>query len=197
LLPACTISGLTGGHGTSLDGSTGHDASRVSRDGGSAVDGSATGPVTIVLSHLPPSQTTRTGASITSVLVPVRAGYSIWCRLDAYTPITCPEPFILGATAASALSLGPHSVDFWAREGMTVLDLSQPTKSYSWTIVSADAAAPFDASGTRDASAGGATLPSAFHAENGTAYGHRAPTSWKPRMTPRVRIMRRTNTATR
>ena len=92
---------------------------------------------TIVLGNLPTNPTTSTSASITYTA----SSGTVYCRLDSYLPIACPKPFVLGATTASALSIGSHTVDYYLDTGAGI-DLANPTATYTWTIQSATAPAP-------------------------------------------------------
>ena len=73
----------------------------------------ATTKPTIVLGNLPTNPTTSTSASITYTA----SSGTVYCRLDSYLPIACPKPFVLGATTASALSIGSHTVDYYLDTG--------------------------------------------------------------------------------
>lgn len=84
---------------------------------------------TISLSGLPDGMTTVTNASISSSASPAA---QIWCRLDSYAPIICPQPFVLGASGNAPLSAGVHRVDYYA--SATAPDAAKPTKSYSWVV---------------------------------------------------------------
>ena len=91
--------------------------------------------VSIALTGLPDATTTARTASISYAASPASP---VWCRLDSYAPIACPQPFVLGATP---LAIGAHRVDFYA--GATVpADLSKPTKSYSWVITAPPVVTP-------------------------------------------------------
>lgn len=101
-----------------------------------AVDAApADGGVQVVLGNLPATETTSREAAISHELVPALAGWSVWCRRDAYDPIACPQPFVLGHSAGGPLPLGRHTVDFWAVDVAHPLAPSTPTTSYSWEIV--------------------------------------------------------------
>lgn len=87
----------------------------------------------LTLSNLPESITTSGAASITYQLSTGGSTYKVVCRRDAYTPIACPNPFVLGLSAP--LAAGAHQVDYYIDRG-TTLDLSRPDASYAWTVAS-------------------------------------------------------------
>ena len=89
----------------------------------------ATGPIT--LTNLPDATTKQTSASIGYSADPA---YQVYCRLDSYAPIPCPNPFELGK--ARPLVAGNHRVDYYRYAG-TALDTSRPDASYAWTITAA------------------------------------------------------------
>jgi hypothetical protein len=93
----------------------------------------------IVLTNLPEKTTLSTGASIGFDLTGVTANAAVYCRLDVYTPIPCPNPFVLGANPGNPLAPGAHTVDYYADTG-SGFDVAKPTASYSWTV--ADATTP-------------------------------------------------------
>lgn len=93
----------------------------------------------ITLAGTPANPTTATGASITYTVAP--AGTAVYCRLDKYTAIPCPNPFVLGATSDQALAIGSHEVDYYLSAAQAT-----PTASYVWSV-------------TASSSGGGVTPP--------------------------------------
>lgn len=91
---------------------------------------------TITLSGVPADGTTSRTASITATVTPAAP---VWCRLDAWAPIPCPQVFNLGAV--TPLPIGLHKVDYYVG-GTTAPDASKPTKTASWTIVATPAPPP-------------------------------------------------------
>ncbi len=93
----------------------------------------------------------------------------MYCRLDAYNPILCPNPFILGVS--SSLTVGPHRVDYFvSSNGVAPTDLSMPDATYSWLVVLGDAGS----GGGGGGGGGSATaLPPAW--EGATHWGIDAP----------------------
>lgn len=83
---------------------------------------------TLTLSGLPDLKTTATSASITATVTPAA---QVWCRLDNWAPIACPQTFSLGAV--TPLAAGQHKVDYYV--GST-FDVAKPTRTYTWTITS-------------------------------------------------------------
>lgn len=81
----------------------------------------------ITLSGVPADGTTSTSASITATVTPAA---QVWCRLDAWAPIPCPQVFSLGTV--TPLAPGLHKVDYYI--GATAPDASKPAKTASWTI---------------------------------------------------------------
>lgn len=106
----------------------------------------------VVLSNLPSNPTTSTSASISYTASPG----TVYCRLDSYAPILCPNPFALGATPEQALAVGTHKVDFYLDIGSGI-NAGAPITSYTW-VVTAPSATP---------------IPSAFQA--GADYAIEAP----------------------
>ena len=96
----------------------------------------------ITLSNLPADGTTQTNASIGHA---ADAAYTVYCRLDAYAPVPCPNPFDLGKT--NPLAAGQHTVDYYKYTG-TTLDTANPDVSYSWSIVAATTSAPTTSTST-------------------------------------------------
>ncbi len=88
----------------------------------------------IALTGAPAASTTATNASISWTVTGAQAS-SVRCRLDAYAPVACPNPFAVGAS--TPLARGAHRVDFWVDDGTTGLDLTQPLASAQWTVVAA------------------------------------------------------------
>ncbi len=80
------------------------------------------------------------------------------CRLDSYTPIECPNPFVLGQPAG--LSPGVHTVDYYVDVGSGI-DLAKPAASYSWTIAATTTAATTTAATTTAATTTAATTTAA------------------------------------
>jgi len=103
-----------------------------------AAGGNAANPG-IVLTNLPEKTTLSSAASIGFALTGVTTNAKVYCRLDDYEPIACPNPFVLGATAAQALQRGTHVVEFFVDAGAGI-DRSQPAVSYGWTVEAAAAA---------------------------------------------------------
>jgi hypothetical protein len=132
--------------------------------GAGAPSGGSSGSL-IELGNLPTSRTQSTSAAIT---YEVSAG-SVYCRLDSYLPIACPNPFVVGATPAQALSAGTHTVDYYVDTGSGI-DPSNPTSSYTWTVELA-AAAP--STGAPSGGAVSGALPAAFAV--GSKYSLEAP----------------------
>jgi len=93
-------------------------------------------PAPITLINLPANGTTQTAASIGHSGDPA---YQVYCRLDAYAPIPCPNPFELGKTRP--LAVGQHTVDYYRYTG-TALDTSKPDASHSWSIARAFTSTP-------------------------------------------------------
>jgi hypothetical protein len=91
--------------------------------------------LSVTLGNLPDTVTPTTAAAIT--YEPPSTG-TVYCRLDRYTPIACPNPFVLGQS--SALAAGTHSVDYYLDTGSGI-DLANPSNSYSWTIEATTVAA--------------------------------------------------------
>lgn len=81
---------------------------------------------TLTLSNLPEPTTTARTAKIDASVTPAAL---VWCRLDNWAPIACPQTFSLGAV--TPLAIGPHKVDYYV--GAT-FDVAKPTRTYSWTI---------------------------------------------------------------
>ena len=119
---------------------------------------------TIQLGNLPGSRTLSASAAIT---YEASAG-AVYCRLDNYPPIACPNPFVVGATPAQALSGGTHTVDYYFDTGSGI-DLASPASSYTWTV---EVAAGTASTGTPGTAVSGA-LPSAFSV--GSKYSLEAP----------------------
>jgi hypothetical protein len=82
----------------------------------------------VTLSNLPANPTTSTTASINYTLSGTGA---VYCRLDSYTPMQCPNPFQLGMT--TPLASGIHKVDYYVDSGSGIAGAA-PAASYSWTV---------------------------------------------------------------
>ena len=86
---------------------------------------------TVQLSNLPAEKTTTATAAIAYRLNAPSRSVTVSCRLDSYTPIVCPNPFVLGQQAG--LKPGVHTVDYFVDTGSGV-NIAQPDASYSWTV---------------------------------------------------------------
>jgi hypothetical protein len=95
------------GGGVELTASSLKQATAVTTTSTIASPGTATASLT--LSNLPDAATTDTTASISHKLDTGNSTYKVACRRDLYTPIECPNPFVLGKT--SPLAEGTHHVD--------------------------------------------------------------------------------------
>jgi len=120
----------------------------------------------IALGNLPASSTRERAASITYTTA--SAG-TVYCRLDVYTPIPCPNPFVLGATSDQALAPGTHTVDYYLDAGAG-FDLTKPTASYSWVVAATTAAPAAPSTGSTTATnttAPTGSSPMAYASTNG------------------------------
>lgn len=126
--------------------------------GGGTTTSSAGSGVTLTLSNLPSEKTTSGQASIGYSVDAAGAQATVSCRLDSYTPIACPNPFVLGQSAG--LAPGVHKVEYFVDTGSGI-DLTKPAASYSWTV-----------EGTATASTGSTTTTPAT---SGTSGGSVAP----------------------
>lgn len=93
------------------------------------IPGAPTTAPVIALSNLPANPAATGTASINWTAAP--AGTAVYCRLDSYAvPTTpCPNPFVLGATAAQVLAAGAHEVDFYLSPTQAT-----PTIKYNWVV---------------------------------------------------------------
>ena len=123
VLATCLLASCGGGHTVPSTSQT-----------NSAINANTTAPVSspvLSLSNLPSEKSTSATASIAYELNTAVTSAVVTCRLDSYTPIECPNPFVLGKT--NGLSPGTHTVDFFIDTGGGV-DLAKPDASYSWTV---------------------------------------------------------------
>jgi len=127
LLSGALLAGCGGGSGDPGAGAT--------AAGSSTGSTSSTGAA-IVLDNLPQKQTTSVSASIGYEVTAANASATVYCRLDNYAPIVCPNSFDLGRS--TPLAAGDHVVDYYVDTGSGI-DLSTPTASYTWTIAAAAA----------------------------------------------------------
>ena len=153
VLAACGGGGGSGSDSAAVAGATGTDATTGTT---TSTPATSAGSPTVALSSLPSARTLSTSASIR---YESSAG-SVYCRLDSYAPIACPNPFVIGATPAEQLSVGTHTVDYYVDTGSGI-DLANPTNSYTWTVEAASTAGGGTTGTTGSTSTAGA-LPSAF-----------------------------------
>ena len=109
VLAACGGGG-SGSDSAAVAGATGTDATTGTT---TSTPATSAGSPTVALSSLPSARTLSTSASIR---YESSAG-SVYCRLDSYQPIACPNPFVIGATPAEQLSVGTHTVDYYVDTG--------------------------------------------------------------------------------
>lgn len=141
---------------------------------GAGVDAGSTGASSLQLSNLPANPTTVTSAAIAYALVPGNSADTVYCRLDSYAPIVCPNPFVLGGSNGP-LGAGPHQVDYYVDRGAGIV-ATAPDVSYCWSIDGVDAGV---VAGAVDAGTGATPLPSAFALDFGSMGGYSQPDSFE------------------
>jgi hypothetical protein len=130
VLAACGGGGGASSDSTSATSGSGQAASDTQTStAGSSSSSTTSGTAEVTLSNLPSAHTQSTSASIAYEA----SSGSVYCRLDSYLPIACPNPFVLGAATGQALNAGTHTVDYYVDTGSGI-DLTKPTASYSWVV---------------------------------------------------------------
>ena len=155
VLCAALIAGCGGGSGTVASDVA--DASGTSSSSSSTTASSAA----ITLTNLPDKKTASVTAAIGYELGSAATSSTVYCRLDSYAPIVCPDTFLLGQI--QGLAAGTHTVDYYVDTGSGI-DVSKPDDSYTW-VVSATAssdtsiASPDTGSSTSSTATALANLP--------------------------------------